>query len=300
MIDVHSLIWESNGIRLEFSGEASAKIFADLDNIASNTSGVFDRRSAPGVDGTRTYSAALSGAQLTIDATVLAYNLGSRSRPVDRVLSEYRRTLCDAFNPRVAGKLTKITETGSFFLNARAASTPGFGVISGGALPFTVDLYADDPYWRRTERAEIQLGASSTYQSFPSEISGELGEVLSIRTYIPNQSKNEIYPVVRFWPCGNKQILRNETTGKKLELNTRITDGFYVDVDTDPAENTVTLWRKTAQGYEETDNVTYWLTLDSTPDFYLQPGENLLQVDNAVAGVYPSVTLMWYERELGV
>lgn len=300
MIDVHSLIWECNGIQLEFSNEADARIFADLDNVVSNASGVFDRRSAPGVDGTRTYAAALSGAQIALEATVLAYNMGSRSRSVDRVLSEYRRQLCDAFNPRFTGKLIKTTETGRFFLYARAVSTPGFGIISGGTLPFTVDLYADDPYWRRTERAEIQLGASSTYQSFPSEISGELGEVLSIRTYIPNQSKNEIYPVVRFWPCGNKQILRNETTGKKLELNTRITDGFYVDVDTDPAENTVTLWRKTAQGYEEIDNVTYWLTLDSTPDFYLQPGENLLQVDNAVAGVYPSVTLMWYERELGV
>ena len=46
--------------------------------------------------------------------------------------------------------------------------------------------------------------------------------------------------------------------------------------------------------------MTYWLTLDSTPDFYLQPGENLLRVDNAVAGAYPSVTLLWYERELGV
>lgn len=46
VIDVHSLIWECNGIRLEFSNEADARIFADLDNVVSNASGVFDRRSA--------------------------------------------------------------------------------------------------------------------------------------------------------------------------------------------------------------------------------------------------------------
>ena len=59
------------------------------------------------------------------------------------------------------------------------------------------------------------------------------------------------------------------------------------------------LYKKKSDGsYEAIENVSYWLSVDSSQDYYLVPGLNEMVVENATAGVYPAVSLIWYEREL--
>lgn len=294
------MTWECNGIELAFSDDEKATIFCDVDNLPCSVSGSFDRRSAPGMQGTNTYSSSLSGMQITISGVIMARNMGSKSNPVDRVLEDYRRMLCNAFNPLFVGKLAREMGGGLYFVEAQANSTPVFETIFSGTLPFSVDLYSDEPYWKRDDKRTIDIGLSETAAVFSGEAQ-EMGNVLSISASILNQSKTDLYPVVRFWPAANRPILRNITTGKTLSLNQRITGDYYVDVDTYPSKNTVELYGKQADGsYKLIDNVSYWLSIDSSQDYYLVPGVNELVVENAAAGEYPAVSLIWYERELMV
>ncbi len=297
---LHSLIWECNGIRLEFSTRRMPGFFADLDNVVSNASGVFDRRSAPGVDGTRTYAAALSGAQIAREGTVLAYNMGSRSRSVDRVLVVPEQ-LCDAFNPRFTGKSLSRPPRQDVFLYARAVSTrvsESFPeVLCRSALTcMRMTLTGTATRWRKFSWAFHPPIRPS------GRISGKWGGMCCrFRPISPTRAKTRFTrwcgsgPVVKYpnpAECDHRQ-----KAGVEHAHYRRVLCGCRYR----SCENTVTLWRKTEQGYEEIDNVTYWLTLDSTPDFYLQPGENLLRVDNAVArGISVGDALLWYERELGV
>lgn len=87
-----------------------------------------------------------------------------------------------------------------------------------------------------------------------------------------------------------------------MALNRRLSDGFYIDIDTAPERNTVILWRlnEDTGKYEELEDVSYWLTIDSATDFSLVPGPNMLSADNIVAGVYPAASVIWHDRALGV
>ena len=116
------LTWECNGIEIVLSDDEKANIFCDVDNLPCSVTGSFDRRSAPGMQGTNTYASSLSGMQITISGAVMARNMGSKSRPVDRVLTDYRKLLCNAFNPLFVGKLTRDMGDGLYFVEARANS----------------------------------------------------------------------------------------------------------------------------------------------------------------------------------
>lgn len=296
------LQWECGDVAIRFSDSANAAIFMDFGSFQTGiTSGTFDRRAAPSVDGTMTYSASLGGMRVPIDARVLAFNMGSKGRPVELVIDQYKRLLCDAFNPKRTGILTYKCRTGEYFLTARPESIPGFGAIDGGSLPFTVDLYSDDPYWQSTAIHTLDIGVTNPLVSTPMNLPAELGQIISTSSDVHNVTNNDIYPVIRFWPSESRIELTNETTGKRLRLNTQISDGLYVDVDTAPTKNTIILYRLNSIGeYEETDNVTYWLTLDSDSEFYIVPGINKIRADYVTAGTLPAVTITWREREVGV
>ena len=72
------LKWECNGIEIDLSDDETASIFCDVDNLPCSVTGSFDRRSAPGMQGTNTYAASLSGMQITISGVIMARNMGSQ------------------------------------------------------------------------------------------------------------------------------------------------------------------------------------------------------------------------------
>lgn len=298
-----SLRWECNDIVIQFEDTCDAKVFMDFGSFnPAATAGVFDKRTAPGIDGVTTYSASLSELQPHIEARVLGYNMGSRNKSVERVLDEYVSLLCDAFNPRSAGRLYYTTNNGSYFIDARAVSLPAFGAITGGTLPFSVDLYADTPYWFNCAEYAVDMGLTRAMIETPLEAPGISGEIISARTTIPNYTHCDIYPVIRFWPNAVYPTLENITTGKKLSINERVSDGYYVEVDTTPLRSSVHTWRynETTGRYEDRGNSSHWITLDSDIDFHIVPGENDLMVRNIVAGNSPAVSVRWRERAPGV
>lgn len=297
------LNWTCGDISIDFSDEHSAKVFIDFNEFNPHLiSGLFDKRSAPKLDGVITYSASLSERHIKFTAKVMGFNIGSASKPVETVLDEYTTILCDAFNPRKTGKLTYTTNNGSYFVIARPLSLPIFGEIFGSTLQFTVDLYSDTSFWLKSDENSVNIGSSVPLLGTPLETPLEGGEIISILETITNQTRHDIYPIVRFWPSNSTPMLVNSATGKVLALNTRMSDGFYVEIDTSPEKGTVTLWRYNAdlEEYEEIENVSYWLTVDSSTEFEIVPGENVLTAINVVAGNYPAATVIYHERALGV
>lgn len=297
------LNWSCNGVSIDFSDEIDAPIFLDFNEFNPHlVSGIFEKRSSPNMDGNITYGASLSERQLRLSARVMGGNVGSKAKPVETAIDEYIATLCDAFNPKLTGKLTYTTNNGVYYVECRPLSLPVFGETEGYTQPFTIDLYCDTPYWLTSEEYSVNVGTSIPLLGTPLETPIESGEITSISQTIMNGTKYDIYPVIRFWPSNSTPELINSATGKKIALNTRMSDGFYIEIDTAPEKSTVMLWRynEALEEYEEIENMSYWLTVDSSVDFPIVPGENVITAGNVVAGNYPSATLVWHERALGV
>lgn len=297
------LEWTVGGTTITMTDDRKAPIFLDFNDFNPHgVAGVFDERSSPGLDGAATYSAALSKRQPQFTARVLGFNVGTAQRPVETVLDEYTKLLCEVFSPRVVGRLTYTTNNGAFYLDCRPTSLPAFGGVEGGTFTFTVGLSSDSPYWKSVAEHRIDIGDTEPVIGYPSELPRETGRIISALKTVYNFTNLEQYPIVRFWPCNSAPILTNKTTGKYVALNRRLSDGFYIDIDTAPERNTVILWRlnEDTGKYEELEDVSYWLTIDSATDFSLVPGPNMLSADNIVAGVYPAASVIWHDRALGV
>ena len=252
------LVWTVGETSLTMTDNRQAAIFIDFNDFNPNLiNGVFDERSTPGLDGVVTYSAALSKRQIQLTARVLGFRIGTAQHPVAEVLDEYVALLCEVFNPRILGRLTYTSSMGEFYLDCRPASLPAFGGVEGGTFTFTVDLYADLPYWLETTEHQIDIGETEPLTLYPSGLPREAGTILSASENILNTTRLEQYPIVRIWPCNSAPILSNRTTGKYIALNRRMSDGFYIDVDTAPERNTVMLWRlnESTGEYEEIENV---------------------------------------------
>lgn len=299
------LVWESNAIRLEFKEDYDAEYWMDLSALFSaGTSGVYDRRTSYGVDGAQTYNAALSSMRVPLTAKVLIYNVADREHPVDEETDRYRQILCQAFDPRNQGKLTFENALGRYFVEGYPESLPALSSEAEGVLSVSVDILCDIPYWQSDALSMLDIGTSKQLLQAPGEIIEETtaGEILTNKAYIPNETGNNLYPIVRFWPNDSTPVLINRTTGKTLSLNQRVGAGMYVDINTAERMNTVTVYKMDdATGdYSVMDDAQYWMSLDSDTDFELVPGGNDLVLDQYVAGAGPAVTMMWRERKTGV
>ena len=300
-----SLRWECAGETIVFGEEPTSPVFMDLSSFYPYlVSGVFDRRSGYGIDGTQTYNAALSSLRVPIKARVLVYNQSSRKYPVEYLTDEYTAKLCRVFDPRRQGRLIYETNTGSYFISGHPESLPAFENEAPAVLKFAVDVVSDYPYWQSTDQIVMDIGTTEALLSLPGEITDgmESGEIITYQSDVPNNTSYSIYPIIRFWPCNSIPLLTNTDTGKSVSLNRTVPEGYYVDVDTAPERNTVTAYRlNEATGeYEAAGDRSYWVSLGSNEDFSLEPGKNHLVADNITAGAFPAVTLLWRERYLGV
>lgn len=300
-----SLSWECGGEKIEFGEEYTSPIFMDLASFNPFLiSGVFDRRTTYGIDGSQLYSAALSSRRVPIEAQVMIYNQSSQKRPVEYLTDLYTAKLCRMFDPRKKGTLTYQTNTGRYFLTGYPESLPAIENTAVAVLKFAVDIVSDYPYWQTTDEMIVDIGTSDPLLSLPGEIVQGMttGEIISYQSTVPNNTTDSIYPIVRFWPCNSVPLLINKDTGLAVSLNRSVPPGMYVDLDTAPDRGTVTAYKlnEDTDQYVEAGDRSYWLSLDSDVDFCLAPGQNRVIADNIVAGVFPAVTLLWRERYLGV
>jgi hypothetical protein len=296
------LIWTYGDAQLVFSADLSGALYMDFNAFQPNfVSGEYDRKTIARVDGSYLSGAAIGNRRICFRATLLAYNIGFKTRPVETVIDEYKQLLCDAFNPRLVGRLTYRTTTGTYYVEATPDAVPTFEEIVGSTLAFAVELTADMPYWQSDILHRTDVGMTSPMANLPTALPFSPGSIVSVVGTATNKTHNDIYPIVRFNASARPVVLRNMRTGQTLQLNSGVSDGYYVEIDTADTKQTVTLWRETDSGeYEEIENVTHWLTVESDAAFVIVPGSNTLIVDNVTAASEPAVSVFWRDRWLGV
>lgn len=277
---------------VEFVSDINAGLFLDFNKFNPHyISGVFDERTSYGIDGSQIYSRTISKRQVKFTAKFLSYNVGNKHLPIEIADENMINRLNRMFNPKFEGKLIYFDGSNTWFLNCISNSIPVYGEWDGLTRDITFDLFAPYPYWQSENQTVINIGSGDPLLSFPVSFPVQLGEITSLSQDIVNPCQDEIYPIVRIFPCNSAPVIKNLTTGKAISLNTGVSDGFYIDVDTNPANMTVDLYNDSGL----VANVTYWLSLTSDYDFSILPGLNSFVVENIVAGAYPTASIMFRE-----
>lgn len=297
------LSYESNGFCFVFEEALTAPFFIDFNDFKPNTvAGKIEKQSYPGMDGATTFETSLDVCNINLSAKLLAHNMGTRVRSIETVIDENKNSLAVAFNPKNIGVLRYRNNIGEFFIECRPTSIPAFGVIEiDGVLPFQVDLYSDSSYWSRAEENEIIIGGMENVLQIPTNLPFNMPKVINLAETINNLSGLPAFPKIQFFPCTSAPAIINETTGKYLALNDGISEGFYVEIDTAPEKQTVNLMRLDEEtgNYIKVDNVEYWLTTDSSIDFEIATGTNIIKI-NTTSAVPKVARLYWNEKVLAV
>lgn len=297
------LTWESGLDVVTMSDEMTAPIFADFDEFTPNTvSGVYDRKTVFGLDGTVLVNAQLSGRPCGIKGIVLAHNIGSQTDPVKEVLERYRRELCRAFNPKRKGRLTYRNHSGeTLYIDATPTSLPVFSAPTISTVTFRVEVTADTSYWQEAGERSVELGKTVAAASLPATLPMTLAAITSLTAAVDNASDEGVHPRVRINATPLPVVLTNITNGKRLAMSTKVDDGYYVIVDTEQGAQEATLYKKSLLGDVAVESVTHWIAPESDVDFTLNPGTNVLQINDTVTSTdEPSCCVTWHAARLGV
>lgn len=297
------LSYESNGYCFVFEEKLTSPFFIDFNEFNPNiVSGRIEKQTYPGMDGVSTFEATLGERNINLSAKLIASNLGTKIKSISSVIDEYKNILSIAFHPKNTGVLRYRNNTGEYFIECRPTSIPAFGSIEfDGVLPFSVELYSDSSYWSRKEENKAILGGQDNVIELPTTLPETMPLTTNLITNINNLSGLEAYPKIQLFPCVLAPTIINESTGKKLALNSGISDGFYIEIDTAPEKRTVKLFRLDEEKdcYVEVENVAYWLTADSNVDFEIIQGENIIKIITTSA-VSCVAEIIWHERVLAV
>ena len=300
---MRSLIWESGQDRIVMTDDINDAIFADFSEFTPNTvSGVYDRKTVFGLNGTVLVNAQLSNRQCVVKATVMAHNIGSATDPVKAVLDRYRRILCRAADPTRRGRLTYRNNSGEvFFIEALPQSLPVFSSETPSTITFLLDLVADEPYWQLEEQHSVEIGKAVTAAQLPATLPMTLATVTAMTVAVENNSDVPVHPTVRVNPTPLPVMLTNHANGKRLAMSAKVDDGYYAIIKTTHGGQEVRLWRESVLGDEMVETVTHWLAPQSDTDFALEPGSNLLTINDTLnAEGAPTCVVTWHDARMGV
>lgn len=296
------LIWTSGTDVIEITEDPDAPIVSDFSTFEPNTvSGVYDRQTVYGVDGTVLIGAQLSSRQCVVTATVMGHRIGSAADPVKNVLDRYRRELCRAFNPKKGGRLTYHNGSGeALFINATPQSLPIFANQTTSTLTVRLDLIADDPYWMEAEEQAADFGTTLWASHLPTTLPTFFSEIQNMERALEVDTDLPIKPRVRINPTGLPVTVVNETTGRQIGLDRAVDTGCYVIIETTAKGQAAWLYRDELA--ETAENVTGWLTAKSSTEFELLPGINILAVNDAIPAEEgaSAAVITWHAARLGV
>lgn len=149
---------------------------------------------------------------------------------------------------------------------------------------------ADDPYWYDATPVTAQYGLSTPsvfFPIFPLVLSAST--VLADATLV-NDGDVEAWPVWDVAGPGDNLVLRNLTTGRAIVLNSSLTLGQSVEIDTRPGAKTVVR--------NDGANLFGQLSADSAL-WQLVRGSNLVRLELNGATVDSTVSLSFRRRWLG-
>lgn len=301
---MRSATWKSdNGHILHFSADKrGAFIFGSIDG--NSASGVFQSDAAPEQDGQTTYGATLTPRKIILTGTI--QGIGSKTRDAQASLDEVADRLSAAFNPRHEGELIYHLYERDVSIRCRPDAFPSMQkrFYETAISTFSVDLTADSPYWHEAQERIVPLGVLYPSMRFPLFISNAGGSPAGIIYNLlnaKNTTKEQILPIVEVFGTTELVKVENKTTGRFIEVNRPIAANQKMVIDT--AKYRVDLFEQDGDGaYQWAQNVTHWITLESTNQwpFTLEPGENLIKINDEIAADAPVAVIRYRIPVMGV
>lgn len=302
---MRSATWKSdNGHILHFGHDPRGSfLFGNIDG--NSVSGKPQSDSAPQQDGQTTYGATLGPRKIVLNGTI--QGIGNPRRDAQAALDETVSKLYAAFNPKHEGELTYHLYERDVSIRCRPDAFPVIQdrIFSHTAImPFSVDFTADSPYWHDSAERIIPLGVMYPVMRFPLFVNIDGGSPSGLVYNLLNAynpTYEQIYPIIEVF--GSTELVRvdNTTTGKHIKINHTVGADQKMVIDT--ANNRVDLYQQDGDGtYQFLVNATNWLTKDSGRDwpFTLQPGDNLLKINDEITADSPVSVLRYYIPVMGV
>jgi hypothetical protein len=183
---------------------------------------------------------------------------------------EERELVC-----RYAGGLQLVEDAGSHRMTSQT---------------LVLTLRAAEPYWRAVtaESAAFTIeGAVTFFPLFPLRLTAS---TVFGAGAIDNPGDVEAYPIWTLTGPGDTIVLRNLTTGEKIELATVLLPGDVIAIDTSPRVRTITLNGATNLWPDASYDSALW---------WLQPGENEVRIEMSNATTESALVVAYRPRFYG-
>lgn len=244
---------------------------------------------SPFQDGTTYIDTNLEDREIEFEVMILANN--------QTQLFEYRRQLCEVFNPKLGlGTLTYFYDGGSKSVSCTVDSSPVFpsGKDNRGiGYQLAVFSLIGSPFWQDVTESKIEMAEVIPMFEFPLEITTEGIEFGSISGGYKTITNNGDVPApltIEFKGNVVNPIIKDVLTNEFIKINTTIVEGETLIITTEFGNKKVVLID--VNGNEL--NKFGYIDLDST-FFNLKVGDNYLTYD-ADSGADSSNVIIKYKQ----
>ncbi|CAK7001868.1 phage tail family protein [Tissierella sp.] len=249
-------------------GQSAPFFITNIEGL-SNVDNIISTIKSPNQDGETETNATLSGRNLVIQGEYQYF---------DR--QEGRNKLIKVFNPKLQGRLRYENSNIIKEINCRPEKTPIISSTTKSTVPFIINLFAADPYWKDLEEIKEEVAIWRGAFEFPLEIPINDGIEFGFRepSLIANIENNGDVPCgmkVEFKALGSvvNPSLFNVNTREYMKINKTMGAGEILTVTTHFQNKRVEMYRNGI-----ISNAFNWWDLHGT-FLQLDVGDNLLRYD---------------------
>ena len=267
-----------------------------LTELTSTLGATAETSRAPRQDGVTTWHTALDAR--TVNLTGGMWIFGDRLHPAKAEYDRQRACLHQAFAPNRWGTLTYYKEDEAVQVRCRPIATPTIGSPAGTYSTIDITFTTDSPYWESAEEIVETLGVITRLWRFTwTPIKEPMGAFSPYATG-SNPTGVDIYPIIEVYTTSQYVTVSNLDTGEFVTIEHAIAEGQKLVIDMQDV--TAILWeRDESGGYHEKEDVSHWMSLDSTP-WCLKPGGNRLTISNEAPEDTPVAYVRYRIPSLGV
>lgn len=289
---MRSITWESDAGHTVHMGGVAPYLFRSLTDDLGATAEV---SKAPRQHGHTTHYTALDVRTINITGSLVAY--GSPTLDAQAAFDRHHAALCQAFAPHRWGLLTYHTEDGPRQVRCRPIATPTFGERKAYTCTLDIEFTTDSPFWESADLYVYPVGVRVKRWHFPMCLPLVFGS-LAPRGIIDNPTSEIIYPTIEVTSTAQLVTVTNETVGAHISINRPIGERQKMVIRMEDAS--AAIWTMDGEGvYQETEDVSHWLTLDSEP-WGMMPGENVITISNEIPAETPLTYIKYRIPFLGV
>ncbi|MCL2080230.1 MAG: phage tail family protein [Oscillospiraceae bacterium] len=220
---------------------------------------------------------------------------GSMHAKSQKELDNLRRRLQAALNPLHFGLLIYNNHAGSFRLQCRPLTGAEISARIGSAHKIDIEWISDEAYWTAQAESKLNVGERKKSWRFPWVIKPTVFCQIMNKGYIHNPTQISVMPVISISQTESEKVtIGNSSISAYTTITQKIAPEERLELDMSIPSARLICSDGSAQ------DVTHWITLDSTFPWALLPGENEIYADADNPDMTPIITLRWRLPEVGI